>query len=147
MLGLVPRSRRESLLAWPRAFDWMDRFFEEALPAVWGDEKVLMPAFDISETEDKIVVRADLPGVDVKDLDISITENVLTVKGEKRQEKEEKGESFHRVERRYGSFSRSFTLPAEVKAERVEAVYKDGVLRIEIPKAEASRPKRIEVKH
>lgn len=147
MLGLVPRSRRESLLAWPRAFDWMDRFFEEALPAVWGDEKMLMPAFDISETEEKIVVRADLPGVDVKDLDMSITDNVLTVKGEKRQEKEEKSESFHRVERRYGSFARSFSLPAEVKSEGIEAVYKDGVLRIEIPKAEASWPKKVEVKH
>ncbi|MBC7360089.1 HSP20 family protein [Desulfacinum infernum DSM 9756] len=147
MLGLVPRERRESLLAWPRAFDWMDRFFDEMLPSVWGDERPIVPAFDISETDDKIVVKADLPGVDVKDLDISIANNVLTVKGEKKQEKEEKGESYHRIERRFGSFARSITLPVDVKAEGVEAVYRDGVLRIEIPKAESSRPKKIEVKH
>ncbi|SMC23925.1 HSP20 family protein [Desulfacinum hydrothermale DSM 13146] len=147
MLGLVPRERRESLLAWPRAFDWMDRFFDEMLPSVWGEDRPMVPAFDVSETEDKIVVKADLPGVEAKDLDISITDNVLTVKGEKKQEKEEKGESYHRVERRFGSFARSIALPADVKSEGVEAVYRDGVLRIEIPKSERSRQKKIAVKH
>ncbi len=147
MFGLVPRERKESLLGWPRTFDLMDRLFDEMVPSLWAEERTIVPAFDISETDDKIVVRADLPGVEVKDLDIRIVNNVLTVKGEKRQEREEKGESYHRIERRFGGFSRSITLPVEVNADEVEAYYKDGVLRLEIPKAETARPKKIEVKH
>ncbi|WP_246041815.1 Hsp20/alpha crystallin family protein [Desulfoglaeba alkanexedens] len=92
------------------------------------------------------MVKADLPGVDAKDLDIQIVGNVLTVSGEKKQEREEKDESYHWLERRFGSFSRSIRLPVEVKADEVEAVYKDGVLRIEIPKVESAKPKKIPVK-
>ena len=101
----------------------------------------------ISETEEHIHVKPDLPGIDVKDLDISIDKNMLTVRGEKKQEKEETGENYRCVERHYGSFCRSFMLPAEVKSDGIEAVYKDGVLRLSVPKSEASKPKRIEVKH
>ena len=147
MLDLVPRRRSDFLLGWPRTLDWIDRFFEEMVPSFWGEEAALTPAFDISETDDKIIIRADLPGVDVKDLDISVANNILTVKGEKRQEREEKGESYHRIERRFGSFARSIALPAEVKAEEIDAYYKDGVLRLEIPKAESAKRRRIEIKH
>jgi HSP20 family protein len=91
------------------------------------------------------VVKADLPGIDVKGLDITIKDNVLTLKGEKKEEHEEKKECFHRIERRFGSFCRSFPLPGDVKTEGVEAVYKDGVLRLTIPKSEVSAPKKIEV--
>jgi len=106
----------------------------------------LMPEFDIAESDDHIVVKADLPGIDVKDLDVSITDNVLTVRGEKKEETEDKKEHYHRLERRSGSFSRSFALPVEVKTEEIEASYRDGVLTLTIPKSEATKPKRIEVK-
>ncbi|MBW1974910.1 MAG: Hsp20/alpha crystallin family protein [Deltaproteobacteria bacterium] len=148
MLSLVPR--RSRLLDVASPFDWIDRWFEEiGVPSVEGffeRDRVWVPAFDVSETDDHIVVKADLPGIDVKDLDISITGNVLTVKGEKKQEREEKGESFHRVERSFGSFTRSITLPVDVDPNGVEAVYKDGVLKLTIPKTEKSKRKKIEVK-
>jgi HSP20 family protein len=146
MFGLIPWERRERALAFPRESSLFDRFFDEWLPSVRREEIPVVPAFDLSETEDKIVVKADLPGVDAKDLDIQIVGNVLTVSGEKKQEREEKDESYHWVERRFGSFSRSIRLPVEVKAEEVEAVYKDGVLRIEVPKVESAKPKKIPVK-
>jgi HSP20 family protein len=92
-------------------------------------------------------VKADLLGIDVKDLDISIDNNVLTVRGEKKHEKEDKGENYHCVERHYGAFCRAFTLPTDVKADEIDAVYKDGVLRLTVPKSEKSKPKKIEVKH
>ncbi len=148
MLSLVPR--RSRLFDVPSTFDWIDRWFEDfGLPTVermFEQDKVWVPAFDISETDDHIVVKADLPGIDAKELDISITGNVLTVKGEKKREAEEKGESYHRVERWFGSFTRSIALPVDVDAEGIEAVYKDGVLKITIPKTEKSRRKKIEVK-
>ena len=146
MFGLIPWERRERALAFPREWSLFDRFFDEWLPSVRREEIPVVPAFDLSETEDKIVVKADVPGVDAKDLDIQIVGNVLTVSGEKKQEREEKDESYHWVERRFGSFSRSIRLPVEVKADEVEAVYKDGVLRIEIPKVESAKPKKIPVK-
>ncbi|SFM64927.1 Hsp20/alpha crystallin family protein [Thermodesulforhabdus norvegica] len=148
MLGLVPR--RRSLLDVPSPFDLIDRWFESfelpVLDRVFERDRFWVPAFDVSETDDHIVVKADLPGIDPKELDISITGNVLTVKGEKKQEHEEKGESYHRVERTFGSFTRSFTLPADVDPNGVEATYKDGVLKLMIPKTEKSKRKKIEVK-
>lgn len=145
MLGLVPR--RRGLLDLPSPFDWIDKWFERGeVPAEIGKDQEWVPAFDVSETDDHVVVKADLPGIDPKELDISITGNVLTVKGEKKQEREEKGESFHWVERTYGSFARSFTLPAYVDSNKIEATYKDGVLRLLIPKTEKSKRKKIEVK-
>ena len=145
MLGLVPYRRNRSLFHFPMTFGDADRFFDEWMPSL-KEEGRWMPAFDISETEEHILVKADLPGMDAKDLDISITENVLTVKGEKKEEHEEKKEHYHRMERRVGSFCRSFMLPGEVESDGVEAEYKDGVLHLTIPKSEAAKPKKIEVK-
>lgn len=148
MFGLVPR--RRSLLDVPSPFDLIDRWFESfelpALERMFERDRFWVPAFDVSETDEHIVVKADLPGIDPKELDISITGNVLTVKGEKKQEREEKGESYHRIERTFGSFTRSFTLPADVDPNGVEATYKDGVLKLMIPKTEKSKRKKIEVK-
>ncbi len=148
MLSLVPR--RSRLFDLPSTFEWIDRWFEDlGLPAIdraFEQERVWVPAFDISETDDHIVVKADLPGIDAKELDISITGNVLTIKGEKKREKEEQNESFHRVERWFGSFTRSIALPVDVDAEGIEAIYKDGVLKIMIPKTEKAKRKKIEVK-
>jgi len=105
-----------------------------------------MPAVDVSETGKKIVVKAEVPGMDAKDIDISLNGRVLTIKGEKRDEHKEEGENYHRVERRYGTFSRTFELPADVDANKVKATYKDGVLKLELPKTKEQSVKKIEVK-
>ena len=104
------------------------------------------PAVDIAERDDQYVVKAELPGVTKEDVKITLENNVLTIHGEKKNEKETKSENFHRVERSYGSFERSFTLPTTVKSDKIDAVYKDGVLQITLPKAEEAKPKQIEVK-
>ena len=104
------------------------------------------PALDVAETDTSVIVKADLPGLEAKDLDVSIRGDLLTIKGEKKEEKEEKTKSFHRVERRYGSFERSVRLPATVKADQVNASFKNGVLRIESPKTEDAKQKAVHIK-
>ncbi len=106
----------------------------------------IVPALDLSETDTAVEVRVDLPGMTAKDIDIQINGNVLTVKGQREEEKEEKGQTFHRVERRYGSFSRSVTLPSAVEESEVAAECRDGVLTIKLPKTEASKAHKIKVK-
>jgi HSP20 family protein len=106
----------------------------------------VVPALDVSETETAIDVRMDLPGITAKDIDIQVNGNMLTVSGERKEEKEEKGKTFHRVERRYGNFSRSVTLPCAVNENEVAAEYKDGVLMIKLPKTEESKTHKIKVK-
>ncbi|NDY42053.1 Hsp20/alpha crystallin family protein [Dissulfurirhabdus thermomarina] len=127
----------------------MDRLWEEfmgrseALPAL---EATWAPALDVSETKDALVVKAEIPGMDPKDIKIHLAGDTLTIRGEKKQETEEKGENFHRVERRYGAFARTLRLPVEVKQDKVDAQYKKGVLKIVLPKKEAGKVKEIEVK-
>ena len=104
------------------------------------------PRADVIENNEAYIIKAELPGVNKNDVKITLRENVLTIKGEKKQEKEENGKNFHRVERSYGSFERSFALPAEVKDDKIDAAYKDGILTITLPKAEETKPKEIEVK-
>jgi HSP20 family protein len=145
MLQLIP-SRRNFLSLIPE-LDLFDRFFDDLpLPSLLSEEKVLSPAFDISETEKEYVITGEIPGTDVKDLDVTLLDGLLTVKGEKKQEKEDKDENYHRVERHYGSFGRSFRIPEKVKADKLEATYEDGILKLTIPKSEASEVKKIEVK-
>jgi HSP20 family protein len=103
------------------------------------------PSVDIIETKDDIVVEAELPGIRQEDINVSITDNVLTIKGEKKQEKEVKEENYHRIERSYGAFQRSFTLPTAVQADKAKASFKDGVLKVVIPKAEEAKPKEIKI--
>lgn len=105
-----------------------------------------MPTVDISETENGYEIRAELPGVSEEDVNVSVTDNVLTVKGEKRQEVETEGKDYHRVERRYGSFQRSFTLPRHIETDAIKAGFKDGVLTLGIPKAEVAKPTEIPIK-
>ena len=105
-----------------------------------------MPPVDVSETGKEVVVHAEIPGMDAKDIDIELNGRILTIKGERKEEKEEKKRSYHRIERRYGSFFRSFELPADVDASSVEATYKDGVLKLRLPKTEEQSLKKIEVK-
>lgn len=159
MATLVPRRfRRKSMADLPASFEWMDRwmdrFFNEpvasrlvgGLLSVFGESSELMPAFDVTETGDHIIVKGDLPGIDSKNLEINLSGNILIVRGEKQEEHKEENESFHWMERQFGSFTRSFTLPADVKQDGIEATYKDGVLIISIPKAETAVQKKIEVK-
>jgi len=104
------------------------------------------PAVDIAEHENEYLVKVELPGVNKDDVKITLQEDVLTIRGEKKQEKETKGSNYHRVERSYGSFERSFSLPSTVKGENVDASYKDGILTVTMPKAEEAKPKQIDVK-
>jgi HSP20 family protein len=145
MLQITPWRTHRTALTHPRRdlFQGFYTGFESANP--WVAEQEWLPAFDVAETAEEVVVKAELPGVDVKDIDITLTDGLLTIKGEKQKEKEDKQEHYHRVERLYGSFSRSFGLPAGVKADAIDAKYKDGVLTVSLPKAEEVKPKRIEV--
>lgn len=105
-----------------------------------------LPAVDIVENETEYLVQVELPGVDKNDVKINVANSVLTVKGDKKSFKEGDTQNFHRTERMYGSFQRSFTLPTTVKADKIEAVFNNGVLGITLPKIEEVKPKDIEVK-
>jgi HSP20 family protein len=105
-----------------------------------------MPTVDISETEGEYLIKAELPEVRKEDVKVTVENGVLTLQGERRQEKEEKGKKFHRVERSYGSFIRTFSLPEFVDESAVKAEYKDGVLNLHLPKSEKVKPKAIDVK-
>ncbi len=103
-----------------------------------------MPQVDISETKEAFIVKAELPGVEKEDVNVNFENSILTIRGEKKVETEDKKR--HRVECAYGTFIRSFTLPQTIKADKIEAVYKNGILNLTIPKAEEAKPKQIEVK-
>ena len=105
-----------------------------------------MPAVDIQETDNEFLVKADLPGIKKEEIKIQVVDGVLAIEGERRQEKEEKGKRFHKVEREYGRFVRRFALPTEVDGEKVHADFKEGVLNVVLPKAPAAKPTHIEVK-
>jgi len=104
-----------------------------------------VPAVDVYEDEKKVVLKLEVPGIAEKDLDVRVENNTLTVKGERKFENEEKEENFHRIERRYGSFYRSFTLPSTVDTENVDAKYEAGVLKLELKKKPEAQPKQIKV--
>jgi len=128
--------------------DRMNRLFNDQLGAITHDEALtgnFVPPVDVYEDENSIQVRLEVPGIDEKDIDIRLENNVLTVRGERKFEKEEKEENFHRVERRYGSFTRSFTLPSTVNSEDVQADYDKGVLKIRLAKRAEAKPKQIKV--
>ena len=105
-----------------------------------------MPAVDVSETKDSLVVKAEIPGMEPKDIDISLSGDLLAIKGEKKQKTEEKKENFHRIETRYGAFSRTIRVPVSVDPEKIEASYDNGVLKITLPKKEEIKAKQIEIK-
>jgi Molecular chaperone (small heat shock protein) len=124
------------------------RVFDSLFSDVDGGRMTMewSPRVDVLENNDSYILRAELPGVNKNDVKITLRDNILTIKGEKKQEKEEKDVNFHRTERMYGSFERSFTLPSGVKNDKIDATYKDGVLTITLPKVEEAKPKEIEVK-
>jgi HSP20 family protein len=125
------------------------RPFQDSINRLLSDDgaktRPWAPAVDIVETENELILKADVPGVDLKDIDIQLENGTLTVKGERKLEKEEKNKGFHRMERSYGSFVRIFTVPDTVDAEHVKAAYEAGVLTITLPKKEVAKPKAIKV--
>jgi HSP20 family protein len=135
----VSRLRREMDRLWDDYFGSGRRGLRPLTPEY-------APAVDVKETDDQVVVKAEIPGIDAKDINISVTGDVLTIKGEKKSEREEKEENYHLVERSYGSFSRSLVLPGAVDIDNIEAVYDKGVLTVTCPKKEAVKPKAIEIK-
>ncbi len=154
MFDLIPWRRKEretSPITTPWLFrrdfdDFVERFFgEEPLPTHGFFGRAFSPVVDIVETENHIMVTAEIPGMEQKDLDVNLTGDVLTIKGEKKAEHEEKGDNFHRIERSYGSFSRSISLPCEVQGDKVEASYKSGVLSLKLPKSENCKNKAVKI--
>ena len=120
-----------------------DGFFGR--PAASNGERMWVPALDMYETKDEIVLNFELPGVREKDVTLSITGDVLTLKGERAFDSDVKGENYHHVERVFGKFERSVQLPMEVQADKVQATYRDGMLEVKLPKAEEVKPREIKI--
>ncbi len=129
--------------------DEMNRLFMTNLPRSFSQEEMASggwsPSVDIYESENEIVLEAELPGMNREDFEVSIENNVITLKGERHFEKNHEGDNYHRVERSYGSFTRSFSLPRTVSAESTTADFKNGVLRVSLPKKEEAKARKIEV--
>ena len=125
------------------------RLLKEAFSPMSGETEVSTrawaPPVDIYETEDAIVLKAELPGIDPKDVEVRVEDNTLYLKGERKYEKEVNEQNYHRIERSYGSFARSFSLPNSISAEKVKAEYKDGLLTLTMPKREEAKPKTIKI--
>jgi len=131
------RMRKETDRLW-------DSFFERGPGA--GETGQWYPSLDVTETKNDVVVKAEVPGMDPKDIDISLSNGVLTIKGEKKQEREEGEGDYHLAERIFGAFTRAIQLPAEVQSDKIEATYKNGVLKVILPKSEEAKKKEIKIK-
>ncbi len=154
MFDLLPWRRKEEepgSLPTPWLFR---REFDDLIERFFGDEplisrgtfgRIFTPAVNIAENENEITLTAEIPGMDKNDLDVTLTGDTLTIKGEKKAEHEEKSDNFHRIERSYGSFTRSFSLPCEVQQDKIDANYKDGVLTLKLPKSEHCRSKSVKI--
>lgn len=145
----VPVKREDPFYAMQRHMNQMfDNFFGDSSLAPFETFGAFQPRIDVSETDTQIIVAAELPGLDEKNVEVTLTPDALTITGEKKEEKEDKDKNYYRVERSYGSFRRMIPLPGQVNADEVEAVFKNGVLTITLPKpAEArSQNKKISVK-
>jgi HSP20 family protein len=130
--------------------DEMNRMFNQFFQGGTGEEagwgvRTWAPPVDIYETDDALILKAELPGVSKDDVSIDIHQNTLILRGQRKHEAEVKEENYHRVERAYGTFQRSFMLPTLVDQEHVQATYTDGVLELRLPKSEAAKPKRIAI--
>ena len=124
------------------------RFFEDAFNRILSEPRAgrpWSPAVDIFETEDELVLKADVPDVDSKNIDVRVENQTLTLSGERKFEKEDSAKGYHRIERGYGQFTRSFTVPATVDTEKVEAAYNNGVLTVKLPKKAAAKPRQVKI--
>ena len=148
-MRLVPYIRRSETPSrvWPEASRFLEDFFSDfpfsALALRNGDQWI--PAVDILEKDGNLILRAELPGMDEKEIDLKLEGNVLTLKGERKLEKDEKKSNYHRVESFHGSFSRSFTLPDTVDLDKIAAEFKNGVLSVTIPQKLEVKPREIPV--
>jgi HSP20 family protein len=129
----------------------LNRFFGPALPRRAGEEDGAFfadwaPAIDVEETDKEYLIKADLPDVKKEEVKVGVKEGVLTVEGERKQEKEEKGKKFHRIERSYGKFVRRLAVPTDVDEPKIAAEFKDGVLNVHLPKSATAKPRAIDVK-
>ena len=147
MLGLTPWRERSELDTFRREIDRLfDRFFSLTPFEREFKEIEWFPSVDVSETPTDVIVQAELPGMDPKDIEVSLSGDMLVIKGERKREEEHKDVNYHRVERSYGAFSRSIQLPCEVDQDKAEAVYKNGILKITFPKIKPEPAKKIEIK-
>ena len=145
-------SRGEELEHWMERF--MDDFWRRPFPSLFGRDRWLpirplsirIPALDVYEEKDSVVVKAEIPGMKKEDVEVNLAGETLTIKGEKKEDKEVKEDDYYRRERSYGSFLRSVGLPCEVKSDEIKASFKDGVLEIRMPKTEEAKKKSISVK-
>ena len=136
--GDIGSLRKEMDSLWNRFLD--DSPLSRLMPQGWS------PSADLSETKDKVIVKADLPGLDAKDIDVSLSGDILTIRGEKKKEEEEKDEHHYRLERFSGTFQRSFRLPTEVQGDKIDAKFDKGVLKIILPKTAQAKKKEVKVK-
>lgn len=147
MNSLANLSRWDPFREAQKAQEQLSRLFGDGF-LVRSEDSALSawaPEIDIRETKDELVLEADLPGINDKDLDIRVEDNMLTVRGERKFEKKVNEENYLRVERSYGSFTRSFSLPHTVNTESIKAAYHDGVLTIRLPKREEAKPKQVKI--
>ena len=133
------RMKREMERVW-------DTFLEGDVRKESKKDSVWLPSVDVSETKNDVVVKAELPGMDPKDIEVTLSDGHLMIKGQKKHEKEEKDEDYHFVERSYGSFVRAVHLPKEVKHDKISASYKNGVLKVVLPKSEEAKTKEVKIK-
>jgi len=148
-MALLPRRREEREYPVLSLRDEVNRVFDEFFGRGWlapTFEEGWIPAINVSETRDAVEVTAEVPGIDPKDIDIALTGDTLTIKGEKREEEKTEEKNFTRVERRYGGFRRVVSLPSSVDPAKVKATCKDGVLRISLEKKEETKAKPVEIK-
>lgn len=141
-MNMIRWNPQRDMMSFKRQFDKLFRDWDEEAPtrtAFWK------PAVDIFETKDSLVMKVELPGVSKEDVKIDLDNQILTISGERKFENEVKEEDYHRIERAYGQFQRSFTLPNKVDAERIEASYREGLLEVVLPKKEEAKPRQIEV--
>jgi HSP20 family protein len=150
-------TRREPTMRWDPAKDLeeigqrFNRLFGRIAPRSDGGQEALtvadwVPSVDIAEDDKEYVIKAEIPEVDKKDVKVTVQEGVLTIQGERKQEKEENNKRYHRVERTYGTFVRSFLLPEDTDEDKLQAEFKDGMLLIHLPKSEKAKPKAVEIK-
>jgi HSP20 family protein len=151
--ALAPWRPFMDLTRWDSEMDrMMEDFFGTRMrpwwPARWlrGEGEITAPGVDVYEEKDEVVVKAELPGLDKKDIEVNISDSKLTLKGEKKKEEEVKEENYYRRERSYGAFLRSVELPTGVQADKVKASFKNGVLEVRVPKTEEAKTKTIKVK-
>jgi HSP20 family protein len=147
MMDLVRWKPQRELFNWRTP---LSRLFDDFLaPTQWSEDSQSLwnwnPAVDIMDNDDHIVITAEIPGVDKKDISVDVKDRVLTLRGERSSDNEVKEDRFYRRERTFGKFERSFTLPAAVDPDNIKAEYKDGVLKIEVPKPEGHKPRQISV--